>query len=56
MVTTFFVVGLLTSLGCGFNVVAASRHSALHELAWVIGGIAGAVMMYGAIYVDRIAP
>lgn len=55
MVTILFIIGMLTSLGCGINVVATNKTTGLHELAWVLGGIAGAVMMFGAIYIDRIA-
>lgn len=49
MTTILFIIGLLTCIGCGLNVMK-SEGSALHELAWVIGGGIGAAMMIAAIY------
>lgn len=45
MTTILFIVGLLTCLGCGWNVITTSRATALHELAWILGGLIGAAMM-----------
>lgn len=55
MLTTLFIIGALTSLGCGTLVMTTSRFSGLHELAWVIGGGIGAAMMIAAIYMGGLA-
>lgn len=49
MLLTLFIVGLLTALGCGFNVVTVERSTGLHELAWVLGGLGGAAIVVLAI-------
>lgn len=49
MLETLFVIGVLTCLGCGWNIVCVSGGTWLHEFAWVIGGGIGAAMMIAAI-------
>lgn len=52
MTVVLFIIGALTSLGCGFNILLASRFSWVFELAWVLGGAVGAAMMIAAIYLN----
>lgn len=45
MSAVLFVIGALTSLGCGWNVVAAPNRDWKIELVWILGGLIGAGMM-----------
>lgn len=49
MTTALFIIGAMTSLGCGWNVMTVNNSTGTHELAWILGGFGGAVMMVIAI-------
>jgi hypothetical protein len=53
MTTALFIIGALTSLGCGWNVLVTGRSTWGHELAWVLGGTVGAAMMVAAIWLGQ---
>lgn len=52
MVLALFIIGALTSLGCGANVVT-SPSDWKTELVWVAGGCVGAALMVLAILFSR---
>lgn len=53
MIWTFFIVGLLTALGCGINIVTAEKTRWQHEAVWLCGGLIGVAMMVFAILLER---
>lgn len=55
MTWTLFIIGALTSLGCGLNIVTVNRASWQHEAVWMIGGVIGAVIMFAAVWLGRAA-
>lgn len=52
MVLTLFIIGALTSLGCGANVVSA-KADWKQDLVWTAGGCIGAALMALAILFSR---
>lgn len=52
MTLTLFIIGLLTALGCGVNVMGTEGTWA-HELIWILGGFGGAGLMILAIAISR---
>ncbi|MCW1412188.1 hypothetical protein OLZ32_27955 [Rhizobium sp. 1AS11] len=48
MIHVFFLIGALTSLGCGWNVMTC-KSNVMFEAVWIAGGAIGAGMMYAAI-------
>ena len=52
MVLTLFIIGALTSLGCGANVVS-SKADWKQDLVWTTGGCIGAALMVLAILFSR---
>lgn len=52
MVLALFIIGALTSLGCGSNIVSAKANWK-QDLVWVLGGCVGAGLMLLAILFSR---
>lgn len=52
MILALFIIGALTSLGCGFNVFA-SDSDWKQDLVWTFGGCVGAGLMVLAILFSR---
>lgn len=52
MTLALFIVGLLTAIGCGWNVITASG-TWQHDAVWVLGGFGGAGLMVLAIHLSR---
>lgn len=55
MTVALFIIGALTSLGCGLNVISVNRASWQHEAIWMAGGVVGAIIMVAAIWLGRAA-
>ncbi|MER8540274.1 hypothetical protein [Mesorhizobium sp. M0768] len=54
MIATIFIVGLLSALGCGFNIVATKNSDWKLELVWTLGGATGGALMLAALYLSRV--
>lgn len=54
MITALFIIGALTSLGCGANIVT-TKAPWKQDLVWTFGGLIGAVMMVAAVYIERLS-
>lgn len=52
MTIALFVIGALTSLGCGWNIMSV-RSTLRYEIIWLVGGTVGAAMMVTAVLIDR---
>jgi hypothetical protein len=46
-----FVIGAMTAIGCGWNIVAAPGNW-LRDLIWILGGLCGAGIMVIAILLN----
>jgi hypothetical protein len=49
VIIALFVIGALTSLGCGANVVASKSDGWKTEAVWMFGGVVGAAIMIAAV-------
>jgi hypothetical protein len=53
MILALFIIGALTSLGCGANVVGSRSDGWKTEAVWMLGGCIGAGLMVLAILLSR---
>lgn len=53
MTVILFIIGMMTSLGCGLNIVATKSYNWQTEATWILGGLIGAAMMVAAIWLGR---
>jgi len=52
MIVTLFIIGALTSLGAGFNIVFTPGDWR-RDLVWTLGGAVGAILMVLAVLINR---